>query len=84
MQTKKKLLNVCGHVCVCLWFVEVIHSLVYDLVCELKFVTFMTEFTWGTIPVLELSDHPGQMISQSMAIARFLAKRFDLVGGVCK
>ncbi|XP_037052163.1 glutathione S-transferase-like isoform X2 [Bradysia coprophila] len=39
-----------------------------------------SQFTWGTIPVLELSDHPGQMISQSMAIARFLAKRFNLVG----
>lgn len=46
-------------------------------------ILIFIEFTWGTVPVLELSDHPGQMISQSMAIARFLAKRFHLVGGVC-
>lgn len=81
MQTKKKLLNVCGHVCV---FVVCggysLSGLCFSL--RIEILTFMTEFTWGTIPVLELSDHPGQMISQSMAIARFLAKRFDLVGGV--
>lgn len=45
-------------------------------------ISLISEFTWGTIPVLELSEHPGQMISQSSAIARFLAKRFDLAGGM--
>jgi hypothetical protein len=43
----------------------------------ISFLNHFTEFPWGTVPVLKYKD---MELSQSMAIARFLARKFDLIG----
>jgi len=40
-------------------------------------VFIFSECPWGQVPVVE---HNGKMYCQSLAIVRFLAKRFNLMG----